>query len=91
VLCSFRLTTLYNRLDDGAHRDLVKLHDALDQAVLRAYGWPLRLAGRTDEAEDELLVRLHEANRTIADGARAGYEAFALTAPPEKESTELLF
>jgi hypothetical protein len=85
------LTTLYNRLDDGAHRDLAKLHDALDQAVLRAYGWPLRLAGRTDEAEDELLVRLHEANRTIADGGRPGYEGFPLAAPPAPERTELLF
>lgn len=85
------LTTLYNRADDGAHLDLVALHDALDQAVLRAYGWPLRLAKRTDEAEDELLTALHEANHVIADGERRGYEAFPLAAPAAKESTDCLF
>ncbi len=56
----------------------------------RAYGWPLRLAKRTEAAEDDLLVRLHEANRAITDGERPGYEAFPLAALPE-ESTDCLF
>lgn len=85
------LTTLYNRVDEGAHRDLFALHEALDKAVLRAYGWPLRLARREDAAEDELLDLLHSLNRSVADGDQPGYEAFPLATGPEPESTEALF
>ena len=85
------LTTLYNRVEEGAHRDLFALHDALDKAVLRAYGWPLRLARREDAAEDELLDRLHARNHAIADGAEPGYEAFPLTLAPAAEGSQALF
>lgn len=70
------LTTLYNRVDDGAHRDLAGLHADLDRAVLKAYGWPLRLARRNEPDEDELLDRLYAVNLEIANGGRPGYEAF---------------
>lgn len=83
------LTTLYNRVDDGAHRDLAKLHVALDRAVLRAYGWPLSLAQRTDEAEDDLLDHLYARNLAIAAGEVPGYEAFPLAAPPAADTDSL--
>lgn len=70
------LTTLYNQVDDGAHRDLARLHADLDKAVLKAYGWPLRLARRNETDEDELLDRLYALNLEIASGGRPGYEAF---------------
>lgn len=34
------LTTLYNRVDEGAHGALRAAHRVLDLAVLGAYGWP---------------------------------------------------
>jgi hypothetical protein len=33
------LTILYNQRDEGAWEDLTALHDALEEAVLAAYGW----------------------------------------------------
>ena len=56
------LTKLYNEVDDGAYRDLGELHDALDEAVAAAYGWPLSAAHDAQESN-----RL-ELNRAIAAG-----------------------
>lgn len=83
------LTTLYNRIDDGAHRDLVALHHDLDRAVLRAYGWPGRLAKRTDAAEDDLLDRLYAANQAISAGSVRAYESFAVTTQADAEGDSL--
>jgi type II restriction/modification system DNA methylase subunit YeeA len=46
------LTTLYNQSPAW----LKQLHEALDSAVLQAYGWP------TDLADEELLIRLLRLN-----------------------------
>lgn len=61
------LTTLYNRVDDGAHLDLVVLHRRLDEAVARAYGWPKAVA--QDDAE--LVRRLLALNAEVASGRRS--------------------
>ena len=50
------LTATHNRLDDPEERDpailhLRTLHDAMDQAVLRAYGWPHPLPACVHERE----------------------------------------
>ncbi len=58
------LTKLYNRMDDGAWRDLRDLHRELDEAVAAAYGWPRSIAQDADETNRRLL----ELNRAIADG-----------------------
>ena len=58
------LTKLYNEVDDGAYRDLRELHDALDEAVAAAYGWPSSAAHDPQESNRLLL----ELNRAIAAG-----------------------
>jgi hypothetical protein len=57
-ICSSReigLTQLYNELDDGAYRDLRAHHDALNEAVARAYGWPASAAHDRQESNRRLL------------------------------------
>jgi len=73
------LTTLYNRVDDGAHRDLVELHEVLDRAVLDAYGWPASLSRRDETSEDALLDRLYSLNQAVVADEPSDYQAFALT------------
>jgi type I restriction-modification system DNA methylase subunit len=58
------LTTLYNQLDEGAHRELRDLHLELDRAVADAYGWPRKAA----QDEDELVRLLLERNLAIGRG-----------------------
>lgn len=58
------LTTLYNQLDEGAHRELRDLHLGLDRAVADAYGWPRKSA----QDGDELVRRLLERNLAIGRG-----------------------
>jgi hypothetical protein len=58
------LTKLYNEIDDGAYRDLAKLHRELDEAVAAAYGWPKRAAHDPEESNRRLL----ELNRRIVAG-----------------------
>jgi len=58
------LTKLYNEVDDGAYRDLRELHEALDEAVAAAYGWPSTAAHDAQESNRLLL----ELNRAIAAG-----------------------
>jgi hypothetical protein len=65
------LTTLYNRLDEGAYTDLKALHCELDEAVAAAYGWPKAVAQDGDEIVQRLLIL----NREIADGTRE-YDPF---------------
>ncbi len=60
------LTTLYNRLDEGAYTDLKALHRALDEAVAAAYGWPKAIA----QDPDELVRRLAALNAQITTGTR---------------------
>jgi len=66
------LTKLYNEVDDGAYRDLRELHDALDEAVAAAYGWPVSAAHDPQESNRLLL----ELNRAIAAG-EIDYRPFA--------------
>jgi hypothetical protein len=65
------LTTLYNEVDEGAHRGLKELHDALNEAVAAAYGWPSSAAHDPQESNRLLL----ELNRAIAAGEIA-YKPF---------------
>jgi hypothetical protein len=65
------LTTLYNRLDDGAFAELRSLHRALDLAVLDAYGWEPALLGDMRERNR----RLYELNARIVAG-QLPYEPF---------------
>lgn len=58
------LTTLYNQLEEGAHRELKGLHRELDRAVADAYGRPRRVA----QDEDELVRLLLERNLAIDRG-----------------------
>jgi hypothetical protein len=58
------LTSLYNQLEEGAHKELKDLHRDLDRAVADAYGWPRRAA----QDEDELVRRLLERNLAISRG-----------------------
>lgn len=58
------LTTLYNQLEEGAHRELKNLHRELDRAVADAYGWPRRVA----QNEQELVRLLLERNLAIGRG-----------------------
>lgn len=60
------LTTLYNRVDDGAYTDLSLRHRELDEAVADCYGWPKSVA----QDDRELVRRLTELNREIAEGGR---------------------
>ncbi len=65
------LTTLYNRMDDGAFTDLRDLHKQLDDAVAACYGWPTSVA--QDDAE--LVRRLTALNKEITTGMRS-YDPF---------------
>lgn len=58
------LTVLYNRVDDGAYTDLVKLHKQLDQTVVESYHWPKKIA----QDRFELLRRLGALNQQIGSG-----------------------
>jgi hypothetical protein len=60
------LTRLYNQVDDGAWADLRELHNTLDEAVARAYGWPVSVAHDSEETNRRLL----ELNLEIATGER---------------------
>lgn len=60
------LTRLYNLMNDGAFTDLSALHKQLDTAVAAAYGWPASVA----QDGPELVARLTELNRQIAQGER---------------------
>jgi len=60
------LTTLYNRVDDGAHTGVRDAHWELDEAVAAAYGWPRQVA----QDADALVRRLLTLNREIAAGHR---------------------
>jgi hypothetical protein len=51
------LTSLYNELDDGAHKELRDLHRDLDRAVADAYGWSRHVAADEDEIVRLLLER----------------------------------
>jgi len=65
------LTQLYNRVDDGAYADLLKLHRTLDEAVAACYGWPRKIA--QDDAE--LVLKLGALNAAVADDP-TGYSPF---------------
>jgi hypothetical protein len=65
------LTTLYNRVDDGAFVDLRDQHQALDLAVIAAYDWSSALL--TDVRGRNQA--LYELNRAILTGERA-YDPF---------------
>lgn len=65
------LTTLYNRVDDGAYTAVKAAHRELDVAVAAAYGWPPGVA----QDDDELVRRLLDLNRQIAAGQRL-YDPF---------------
>lgn len=58
------LTNLYNQMDEGAWQDLKKAHSALDKAVAKAYGWPVKVAGDPIEIRARLSALHAEA---IAD------------------------
>ena len=58
------LTTLYNRVDDGAYTDVRDAHAALDRAVVTAYGWPVSVA----QNDAELVRRLYDLNQRIVRG-----------------------
>jgi hypothetical protein len=62
------LTTLYNRVDQGAYNDLRGLHQDLDDAVGHSYGWHGAIADA-----HERNVKLYELNREINSGP-AGYQ-----------------
>jgi len=51
------LTQLYNTMDAGGHRDLSALHLRLDQAVVRAYGWPEAITQDHAALVDRLAFR----------------------------------
>jgi hypothetical protein len=65
------LTTLYNRVDDGAYVGLRDRHETLDLAVIAAYGWSHALL--TDVRGRNQA--LYELNRAILAGERA-YDPF---------------
>jgi len=50
------LTALYNRMDDGAFTGLRDAHNALDAAVISAYGWPLSTVDDVRERNRRLFV-----------------------------------
>jgi len=64
------LTVLYNQVDDGAWSDLHELHRRLDEAVARAYGWPVSVAYDALDAK----ARLAELHAGIVAGA--AYDPF---------------
>lgn len=57
------LTVLYNRVEEGAWSEIADLHRALDEAVARAYGWPVTVAQDPIEAK-VLLATLHRQVRS---------------------------
>ncbi len=65
------LTTLYNRMDDGAFTDLRDLHKQLDDAVAACYGWPTSVS----QGDAELVRRLTALNKEITTGMRS-YDPF---------------
>lgn len=67
----FGLTRLYNLMDDGAYKDLKKLHKQLDEAVAVCYGWPKSIA----QNASEIVRRLNQLNKEIIEGARI-YDPF---------------
>jgi hypothetical protein len=75
------LTVLYNAVEDGAHRELVRLEEQLDRAVGEAYGLPwLVVSDRT------LLARaLLDRALTITRG-ELSYEPFAYLDGPSPAS-----
>ncbi len=92
------LTTTYNRLKDetvteAAVQSLRALHEAVDRAVLGAYGWPEvqvpaycgATAAQLETFEDEVLDRLFDLNeRRAREESRLG----AATAPGKKTRTK---
>lgn len=61
-LCSTEqigLTTLYNRVDEGAYTELAAIHRELDLAVVDCYGWPKSIVGNDAEIVRRLLERNH--------------------------------
>ncbi len=67
LLCEKRnigLTSLYNEVDEGMHKELKDLHRELDRAVVVAYGWPAAVADDPGEANRRLL----ELNEAIIAG-----------------------
>lgn len=74
------LTTLYNRVAEGAHSDLVAAHDELDAAVAAAYGWPV-------SSWAEFRNRLHDLNQEIA----ANPSTYAPFGPASHEPAPTLF
>ena len=58
------LTNLYNAVDEGAHRRLVRAHEELDSTVAAAYGWPDQAADDPEES----VRRLLDLNEKIAAG-----------------------
>lgn len=58
------LTELYNRIDDGAYEDLVKLHRQLDEAVVAGCHWPIAIA----QDGEELKHRIWTLNQQIGQG-----------------------
>lgn len=56
------LTELYKQVDDGAFTDVKHLHDQLDEAVARAYGWPANAVSDVDGSNRKLF----ELNLAIA-------------------------
>lgn len=65
------LTAVYNAMDEGAFTDLRSAHQRLDEAVCRAYGWPLSVL----EEREEIVSRLYELNATTATNP-SSYEPF---------------
>ncbi len=61
------LTTLYNRMDDGAFTDLRGLHKELDVAVAACYGWPRPVA----QDDGELVRHLTALNKEITTDKRS--------------------
>lgn len=49
------LTTLYNEVDEGMHKELKDLHRELDRAVVAAYDWPTAVAEDPVESNRRLL------------------------------------
>lgn len=58
------LTQLYNEVEEGAHRELARLHHGLDEAVALAYAWPKSAADDPVASNERLL----ELNRRIVAG-----------------------
>lgn len=75
------LTTLYNRMDDGAYADLKALHKVLDEAVVSCYGWPKSMA----QDADALVQALAALNAEITAGTRP-YDPFGTLAAKAAES-----